>query len=269
MIKIVFLDIDGTIRNSDKQISEHTKEVLRKVNEQIPVVLCTGRSSRYALGVCEEIGIKGYLIASSGSEIMDTKTGKIIFNTKIDMDDTKKLFQYCKDNNLNFLANTMYKDYQTIDESYNRTTFSDLDEIKYDIDQIVVTSYNYEKMKYLLDTFYDTYSNMFVNYYSKTLADGDLNPPIDYCLDINALGVTKYDGIEKLIKYLNISNDEVLACGDGFNDTEMIKNVGFGVAMGNGVDRNFEFAKYITKTNDEDGVAYILEKVLDGSIYEQ
>lgn len=64
----------------------------------------------------------------------------------------------------------------------------------------------------------------------------------------------------KLGEILGIRGEEIMACGDGMNDYEMLKTVGFAVAMGNGHERLKEIADYVTVTNDEDGVAKAIEQ---------
>ena len=67
-------------------------------------------------------------------------------------------------------------------------------------------------------------------------------------------------GLERLIKELGVNREEVISIGDEQNDFEMIKFAGLGVAMGNASEKIKEIADYITKTNEEDGVAHVIEK---------
>jgi hydroxymethylpyrimidine pyrophosphatase-like HAD family hydrolase len=79
-------------------------------------------------------------------------------------------------------------------------------------------------------------------------------------VEVNAVGADKGLGLLKLGEILGISRDEIMACGDGTNDSSMILAAGVGVAMGNAVDEVKAIADYITLTNDEDGVAKAIEK---------
>ena len=74
--------------------------------------------------------------------------------------------------------------------------------------------------------------------------------------------IDKAYSLNKLIKHLNVSNDEIIACGDGYNDLSMIKFAGLGVAMANAQNEVKEAADYITLSNDEDGVSKIIEEFL-------
>ena len=79
-------------------------------------------------------------------------------------------------------------------------------------------------------------------------------------IEVNALGVNKGEGLVRLGKLLGIERDEIMACGDGMNDFEMLKAVGFGVAMENAMEEVKQAADYITDTNENNGVAKAIEK---------
>ena len=83
---------------------------------------------------------------------------------------------------------------------------------------------------------------------------------LKYNIEVNAAGVNKGTGLVNLGKLLGISREEIMACGDGDNDTVMLREVGLGVAMANAEDQVKEVADYITLSNDEDGVAKAIEK---------
>ena len=81
-----------------------------------------------------------------------------------------------------------------------------------------------------------------------------------YNIEINAAGVNKGKGLVNLGRMLGIRREEIMACGDGDNDIVMLKEAGFGVAMANGEEKVKEAADYITLSNEEDGVADVIEK---------
>ena len=79
-------------------------------------------------------------------------------------------------------------------------------------------------------------------------------------VEITQLGCDKGDGITQLAKHLSIPIEETMACGDAANDTFMIRAAGFGVVMENGMDELKDIADFVTKSNEEDGVAYAIER---------
>lgn len=83
-----------------------------------------------------------------------------------------------------------------------------------------------------------------------------------FFLEILPAGIDKAYGLQKLIDVLGIKREEVIACGDGYNDITMVKFAGLGVAMGNAVEQTKAAADYITLSNDDDGVAAVVEKFI-------
>ena len=83
-----------------------------------------------------------------------------------------------------------------------------------------------------------------------------------FFFEITNKAVDKGAGLSHLAQSLNIKQEEVIACGDESNDYSMIKYAGLGVAMGNAIDRVKAVANYITDTNDNDGVAKVIEKFI-------
>ena len=97
-----------------------------------------------------------------------------------------------------------------------------------------------------------------------TLSGIVVTAAMDNNLEINKEGTNKGLGLLQLGKSLGISREEIMACGDGGNDVEMLKEVGFAVAMANGSDPVKKAADFVTVSNDEDGVAKAIERfVLD------
>jgi len=83
-----------------------------------------------------------------------------------------------------------------------------------------------------------------------------------YFLEILPQNIDKAYSLSKLLEHLNLSKDEMIACGDGFNDLTMVEYAGLGVAMANAQDIVKEAADYITLSNDEDGIVHVLEKYI-------
>lgn len=263
-IKIICLDIDGTIRNSKGIIEEPTKIAIKKCRDLgIIIVLCTGRSYKYAKRVASEIENEDFIISSNGAEVVSIKDDYAIYENTIDRKSVEDLYEYCKKYQLNFLLNTIKEDYQTIEESYNRKTITNLDDIKDSINQIVITSYNKKAMFNVANEFMKKTFNLNITSYSPNLTNPELPLTKDYYFDINNCNSSKANGIKILLEYLKLNFDSILAIGDGLNDLEMIKEAGVGVAMGNGEQKLKDNADIITDTNDDYGVVNILNKIIE------
>ena len=83
-----------------------------------------------------------------------------------------------------------------------------------------------------------------------------------YFLELVPKGIDKAQSLAVLLKRLDIVPEEVIACGDGFNDLPLIKYAGLGVAMANAQPVVREHADYVTRSNDEDGVAHVVEEFI-------
>lgn len=83
-----------------------------------------------------------------------------------------------------------------------------------------------------------------------------------FFLEILPKGIDKAKSLDRLLHTLGLSKNEMIACGDGYNDLTMIQYAGLGVAMGNGVLPVRKAADYITLSNEEDGVAHVVEKFM-------
>ena len=94
--------------------------------------------------------------------------------------------------------------------------------------------------------------------------DLELVGSLGYNIEINARGVNKGTALVELGRMLGIKREEIMACGDGDNDTAMLREVGFGVAMGNAEEEIKQAADYVTLTNEDEGVAYAIEKFILG-----
>ena len=84
-----------------------------------------------------------------------------------------------------------------------------------------------------------------------------------FFLEIMPKGIDKAESLDKLLKSLGYTKDELICCGDGFNDLSMIQYAGLGVAMANAQDKVKEAADFITLSNNEDGIAYVIEKFIE------
>lgn len=262
--EIVFIDIDGTLRNSEGLVSEENKNIIKTITSKgIKVVLATGRSCSYAKKVCEEVGTSEYLISSNGSEVINRITNEVIFQKPISKDNIRNIYQYCKSKDLNLLVNTIKQDYQSKPESNQRKTIDDINDIlSSEVNQIVITSMNYDRMLIIPNMFSDKYPDIKINSTSLELLKGNRHPKKDYYHDINVEHVSKATGVAELLDYLNISPENCIAIGDSFNDISMIELCGLGVAMGNATEALKEVSNYVTDTNDNDGVAKIIKSAI-------
>ena len=267
MYKIIFIDIDGTLRNDLGEISNRAKEIIKKLtNNGIIVVICSGRPIRSTKEVSIMCNASKYIITSNGAYGYNYEEDKIIFKNPMNKNSCIKLYNLAKAYDTNFIMNTE-KGRITLKKTNNEYDILLNEPIenfvnKVDVMQCLLQDSNFEKIK-RLKPFIEKIENVGIKNQSKSLTNPNVKPrEITYC-DIADEKTSKGFGIEKMCKSLNISLKDAISIGDDYNDVSMFKKTHLSVAMGNANDEVKSNAKYVTLTNNEDGVAVFLEKLIN------
>lgn len=289
MYKLVVVDLDGTILNSYGEISETTKESVKKCLEKgAKIVIASGRPIDSIKTIANELEIEEYFIAGNGALIYDLKKDEIIYENYMKKEKVLEIIKICEDNSIsynvytdktilttNLKFNVLYYYKENLKKEENKKTNV----------SIVENMYNYVKNlneeKFLKITICDESATIFnsivrtlkeindveileVSHMSrKIIKQGTEEIPIEYYYtEISAKNVDKWDAVEYLARKLNIENEEIIAIGDNINDKKMIENAGLGVAMKGSAPDVINVANIVTDSNDNDGVAKILEKYI-------
>lgn len=282
MYKLIAIDIDGTLLNSKSELTERTIDVLKRASEKgIYIVLTSGRMTSVVNEFCKKIGADKFLIAENGASIVDMQKGEIIYKRYIPKEVVLDVVDICEENNIYYMVYTnkelivrnlkhmalfFYK------QNYNpnarlethiagRSYIEDLED---DFTKIMICDEDravYNSIVNKLNKIEAIDVTTIPHVSTKTLTVGTEEKTISYIYaDIAAKDTNKWSAIEVLINVLGIKPEEVIAIGDNINDIQMIQNAGLGVAMENGSPVVKEIANVIAPSNDEDGVAYIVEK---------
>ena len=270
-IKLLVLDLDGTALASDKSFSERNKRAVENVaNSGIKVIFATGRS---IIGIADEIlqlSCVRYVIASNGARIFDLGLGKSLYecylsNTALEMimNNVRKFKDtsvslYC--NGSCFMDRVSYDKITGDKNSYPQwfreyitkvqTVYNSVEEIDmHCVEKVVCFFKSREVRKKAISTM------RFVE--GVQVSSGN-----DYSIEIADKTVSKGNSLGILAKMLGIRNEEIMSIGDNENDRSMFEVSGISVAMENAEDSIKLEADYVTKSNDNDGVAYIIEKLL-------
>lgn len=267
MIKAVFIDIDGTLANSQRQISKRNEEAIRYCTEKgIKVILASGRSRKEASEYQKQLKVSPYIISSNGASVYDLEKEIEIYNEIIDSKIIKRLFKYSIMNDykirLNYKEKLVMNKATYLDEKDKVKTVEELQKIieSEKIVQCSISSEDFEKMKKIKEYIIKILQIKIENE-SKRLNNPKLKPSKSYYCDITSNLVSKGKAVKQLCDYLGIKEDEIIVIGDGENDISMFNITPNSVAMGNALSNVKESAKYVTSTNDEDGVAKVLEKL--------
>ncbi len=289
MYKLVTVDLDGTLLNRYGEVTEHTKNVIKEVTEKgILVVLASGRISESVLTIAKEIGADKYYISGNGSVVYDIQNDKILYENYLNKEKVLEIIELCEKNSIYY---NIYTENSVIAKSLNyNVAFYNYENTKKSSDKkteinIVEDVYDYIKNldtdKFLKITICDESKIVFssivrklknisnidvldVSHMSqKKIKSGTKEISVGYYYtEVSSKNVDKWYAIEEIMKIENIKREEVMSFGDNNNDILMIKNAGRGIAMGHSNNEVKKVADFITTTNDEDGVAKVLEDTI-------
>lgn len=271
-IKLVALDMDGTTLQSDITVARETKVTIEKaVDQGIIVVPTTGRVFGELPAEITNIDGVSYAVTSNGAQVTDLKRRMTLYENPLAEKDLDAVLKILRQYDLMIEA---YVEGQTvvIGECMKDLSAFHVPEVYWDF---------FEKTRKTIadpEEYYDfLYShpvekfNIFFRHMEnrgelkdilENTTDLTITSAVENNLEINNPTANKWDGLKHLCRHLNIKYTEVMAMGDSNNDYEMLKHAGLAVAMENGIDRVKEISDFITKSNDEHGVAYALEKFI-------
>ncbi|MDU4859424.1 MAG: sugar-phosphatase [Terrisporobacter othiniensis] len=265
--KLIALDIDGTLINSSHQLTEGVKKSIKKAKEKgVKVVLCTGRPLKGVEKFIDELSLKeegDYAATFNGALVQDTFTENPVSHLTLKYEDLVDLYNlslevgsrsHFYDTKTIYTFNKDISDY-TVFECHltgvhlNVTT---LDEAPKDI---AMSKFMMVDHPEILD---ECIKKIPKEYYEKYTIVRSTPSFLEF-LNPNA---NKGNGISLLAQELGIKKDEIICVGDAENDKHMIEYAGLGVAMGNATGEIKDLADYITLSNDEDGVAHVINKFI-------
>lgn len=271
MYRLVLSDLDGTLLNSEKRISERTVQAVRKLTEKgVIFVPATGRLDVMAKPYLKAMKHVSIVIGCDGAMVRNVKTGEILYENTLPADTCRRVFEICRASGLSYYVFTKdclvgddrKNERLKIHQKFNQTV--DPDEMipiafTEDLDQFVEDHpvckivASHEETKYLDLTAEIIRQGVLV----------DATRSGKKVLGIKAVGVSKAAAMEKLADSLQIRLEETAAFGDEVNDMEMLRKAGLGIAMENADDVVKKSADDTTVSNDEDGVAVKLEQLFD------
>lgn len=291
MYKLVAIDLDGTMLNSYGEVTENTKRVIKETMKKgTEVIIASGRTMDSIKNIAQEIQSNNYMIAGNGAIVYDIKNEKIIYERYIPKSKALDIIKICDDNSITYSVytnktivaeslryNILYYYRENLKKEESKKTSITIVESIYDyikelqddsekVMKIMICDENkfvfnsiIRKMQDIKDIEVLDVSHMS----RKVIKNGTEDVSIDYFYtEVSMENVDKWFALEFLMDKLNINKDEVVTIGDNVNDRKMIKNAGYGVAMGGSTPKVTEVANYITEDNNHEGVANALEKII-------
>lgn len=264
--EILVLDIDGTLTNSEKLISERTKQAIFDLQERGHlVVLASGRPTPGIMPLAKQLKMDqygGYILSYNGAKVIDCKTGEVIYQKTLPVTYIQTLYDaaiefdtglitYDKDG---VVSARKVDEYVKVECKINKLSVKEIDDF--------VSYVNYPVNKCLM-TGDGLYLAKVEEEMKKRLGDVlSIYRSEPFFLEIMPQNIDKAYSLGKLLDHLGLSKEQMICCGDGFNDVTMIEYAGMGVAMENATQVVKDKADFITLSNDNDGVAHVIEKFM-------
>lgn len=269
-IRMIGLDMDGTLLTTEKELTEHTREVLREAIDRGVVVLpATGRP---LAGIPEEVlkfpGVR-YAVASNGARIVDLKESRVLYEDLVPYETGRRVLEICSryDSMLEIYYDGVgYAEEEKLkhlDEyvprlpmaryiASSRRPVADVramhEERKAPTDKVQALFRTTEECK-------KAWKEV-----EKEIPDIEITGALSNNIEVNAKGVNKGRGLMILGELLGIHREEIMAVGDGSNDITMLREAGLGVAMENATEAVKAAADVVTLSNDQEGAAAAIEK---------
>lgn len=266
--KVFAFDLDGTLVNSNKELLDSTKIALNKLRENgAIIVLATGRILEGVLHLAEELEFEklgGYILSYNGGLIYSPSKHESIYDNRLNFEQASLVHDYIKGKNCldisytktNILYDGDFNDYLLVEEKCTKMKALHVNDLKENfkngVNKLLVVD---EPSK--IDPIIEDINNKF------DYIDAYKSAP--YFLEIVPTGVNKGASLIKLLDILNLTKEDLIVFGDSYNDIEMIQLAGIGIVMDNGCDEAKHHASYVTKSNDEDGIAFAVENIMNGT----
>ena len=293
MYKLLVLDMDGTLLNENQKISKENIVAIKKAKHMgVKIVIASGRTIQGIENYLEELDLlseDNYCVVCSGALVMNNTKGKVIHSNPLSFEEFKYVFELVKQLDISL---NMYSDecilihsnsyYSRFDSIANNLPLQIMDFNCLDKDTLVTKIMLINEDLSIAEEIQALFPSIIVRdigieakeHYNKELFKDISKLPMDFLEKFNVSKVTPFNvevmkknankraGIEKLAEKFNIKSREIICIGDSGNDKQMIEYAGLGVAMGNAFPEIKEIADYVTLTNEENGVAHVIEKFI-------
>ncbi len=264
--KMLVLDIDGTLLNTEKEVTPKTKEALLKIQEQGHVlVLASGRPTPGMIAYAKEVELEkfgGYVMSFNGAKITNWQTKEVIYQNCVPDEYFPAIYQFAVDNDCGVvtysddtaISGRRIDDYLAYEARLNGLPLVEVDNF--------VEYSAHKPNKCLMTEVPERCAEL------ETLLAAQLGDVLSiyrsepFFLEIMPQNVDKGASLDRLVQHLGMTQADTICCGDGYNDITMIRYGGVGVAMENAQPAVREAADFITGNNNEDGLLTVIEKFI-------
>lgn len=253
--KAIALDIDGTLLDSKGKVSERNIQMIKQLSEiGVLVILATGRYYVQMKRILKLLDFKGILVSTDGAVSIDLSNQTIVGRYTFPVQDIIPVIQKCREKNVYFSICTPFACYVEHIDSYQEEQCK-----KYEVEYQIVQDVRLLKEEVTKLTISD---HLTIGGWQHVEYPNHLRKRADaeYFKEIVHKNTYKTNAIREILAEQGIKAEELIAIGDYYNDMDMLEYAGMGIAMGNAPDKVKSIAKDVTKSNDEDGVYYAIQK---------
>ncbi len=267
--KMIVLDLDGTLTNRDKVITPRTKKSLMDAQKMgVRIVLASGRPTYGIVPLAAELELEkygGYILSFNGGMITNCRTHEVVFKKELPKEANVRIVELAKKEQVDILTyegaqiitNNPENPYAKLESRINHLKLKQVDNLAEYLDFTVPKFLMLDDGDYLALVEARVKAALGKNF-SVYRSD-------PFFLEILPRGIDKAQSLAQLLNLLGMEREQMIACGDGYNDLSMIEFAGLGVAMENAVRPVRNAADYVTFSNNDDGVAHVVERfVLQG-----
>jgi Cof subfamily protein (haloacid dehalogenase superfamily) len=269
--KMLVTDMDYTLLNKDKQVSERNRLALEAAMEKgVHVVVATGRIYTSALYYAKLLGISTPIIASNGAIIREEMRDETLYECLLQEEAMEKMISLTRDMDLFchlFSRDTIYTE-KLVNISNGYTQWNKLmakdDQVKIKLLESFDHMTSEERKEIFKAVVVDEDADKLQKIREEIEKTGmvSVSQSMMDNLEVMNKEVSKGNAVKKLAERYGIKQEEIIAIGDNENDISMIDYAGLGVAMGNAVPCLKDRADYITADYMEDGVAQVVESFI-------
>ena len=265
--KLLVLDVDGTLLNETKEMSKRTLASLLKVQQMgVRIALASGRPTYGLMPLAKALELGnygGFILSYNGCQILNAQNGEVLFERRINPEMIPYLEKKARKNNFDIftyhddtiLTNTLGNAHIRHEAWLNNLRMIEEEEFS--------TAIDFAPCKCMLVSDDETALTDLENHWKRRLAGSlDAFRSEPYFLEVVPSGVDKANAMGVLLEQLQLKREEVMAIGDGVCDVTMIQQAGMGIAMGHSPASVQACADYVTLSNEEDGVAVAVEKLI-------
>uniref|UniRef100_B5Y754 Hydrolase, HAD superfamily n=1 Tax=Coprothermobacter proteolyticus (strain ATCC 35245 / DSM 5265 / OCM 4 / BT) TaxID=309798 RepID=B5Y754_COPPD len=265
LIKLVLIDIDGTLVRDDKTLPAENEEAIKEALQSgVLVTLVTGRNYGAAKEIIDKLQLDVPVVLQNGAFIYRPYSGEVIRKVGLTGDVAKRVIHLCRQEGTFYI---LYRDFlmqkdMLIDQDYDGpfSMYLKRNAVRLDRVEDVTSFISGEVAEVALLGNEDRILRVL-----RQLGDGDnftviksLTREDEAFYEIFGPKVGKGEALNYLCQHFGVSPEEVMFIGDAYNDIDIMPLVGFPVAMGNAVEEVKKFAKAVTKSNNEGGVAWAI-----------